>query len=84
MIKYDYWNRCADKVVNKYMQLLRESHVVFSDIYIGYRTYDENEHPDLNKWYVAAKLFKNLHIEIDKFPRRYRGIIYATLRKFKF
>jgi hypothetical protein len=84
MIKYDYWDKCADKVTNKYMQLLRESHVDFSDIYTGYRTYDKNEQPDLNKWYVAVRLFNNLHKEIDKFPKRNRGIIYATLRKFKF
>lgn len=84
MIEDDYWNTCADKVVNKYMQILRESHVVFSDTYIGYRPYDKNEHADLNKWYVASKIFNNLRIEIYKFPRRYRGRIYATLRKFKF
>ena len=84
MIKYDYWNRCADEVTNKYMRLMKESHVVFSDTYIGYQTYNKNEHPDLNKWYVASKLFNNLRIEIYKFPKRYRGRIYATLRKFKF
>jgi hypothetical protein len=83
MIKYDYWNRCADKIIDKYIKLMKESHVVFSDTYIGYRTYDKNEHPDLNKWYVASTLFNNLRMEIYKFPRRYRGRIYSKLRKFK-
>lgn len=85
MIKYDYWNTCADKVINKYVKLMKESHVVFSDTYIGYQTYDENKpHPDLNRWYVASTLFNNLRMEIDKFPRCYRGMIFSKLKKIKF
>jgi predicted metal-dependent peptidase len=84
MIEYDYWNTCADKVINKYIRLMKELHVVFSDTYIGYQTCEENKTYDLNKWYVAVTLFNNLHKEIDKFPKRNRGIIYAALKKFKF
>ena len=84
MIKYDYWNISSQKIVDKYVKLMKETRVVFHDIDIGYRCCYVYKTPELERRCTeATKIFNCLHKEIDKFPKQYRGIIYAALRKFK-
>lgn len=84
MIKYDYWNICTQKIIDKYMQLMKEARVVFSDVDIGCKCCYAYKTLELERRCAeATKLFNSLHKEIDKFPKQYRGIIYAALRKFK-
>lgn len=81
---YDYWDTCTQKVIDKYVRAMREARVIFSDITIGLECYYVYKTPELERRCTEAiKIFNNLHKEIDKFPRRNRGIIYAALRKFK-
>ena len=82
---FNYWNTCADKIINKYMYLMKKSHVLFSDIYIGCKCCYVYKTPELKRRCTeATKIFNSLHKEIDKFPKYYRGMIYLKLRKFKF
>lgn len=84
MTEYDYWHTCTQKIIDKYVGLMKNARIVFSDVDIGckccyvYTTLElERRHSE------ATKMVNNLHKEIDKFPKRCRGIIYAALRKFK-
>ena len=84
MIKYDYWNTCTQKIIDKYIRLMKEARVVFSDVDIGYKCCYVYKTLELERRCTeATKLFNCLYKEIDKFPKQYRGIIYAALRKFK-
>lgn len=84
MIEYDYWNICTHKIINKYVKLMKEARVVFSDADIGCKCCYVYKTLELERRCTeATKIFNNLHKEIDKFPKCYRGIIYSNLRRFK-
>ena len=84
MIEYDYWGACTQKIIDKYIKLMKESRVVFSDVNIGYECCYEYKTLELERRCTeATRIFQNIVEEIDKFPKQYRGIIFAALRKFK-
>jgi hypothetical protein len=84
MIEYDYWNICSYKIIEKYLKLMKESRIVFSDIDIGCKCCYMYKTLELERRCTeATKIFNSLYREIDKFPKRYRGIVWAALRKFK-
>ena len=84
MIKYDYWNACTQKIIDKYLKLMREARVTLSDITIGYKCCYVYKTLEMERRCTeATKIFNNLHKEINKFPKCYRGIIYSNLRRFK-
>lgn len=84
MIDYDYWNIYTHKIIDKYMKFMKEAHIVFSDVDIGCKCCYVYKTLELERRCTeATKMYTNLHKEIDKFPKRNRGIIYAALRKFK-
>lgn len=84
MTVYDYWNICTHKVISKYRSLMKEAHVVLSDVDIGCKCCYVYKTLELERRCAeATKIFNNLHKEIDKFPKGYRGIIYTNLKKFR-
>lgn len=84
MIEYDYWDTCTQKIIGKYIKLMKEAHVVFFDVDIGYKCCYVYKTLELERRCTeTTKIVNSLRKEIDKFPKRYRGIIYAALRKFK-
>ena len=85
MIEYDYWSTCTHKIIDKYLKFMKEARIVFSDVDIGCKCCYVYKTLELERRCTeATKIFNNLHKEIDKFPKRNRGIIYAKLKKFKF
>lgn len=85
MVGYNYWDTCTQKIIDKYVGAMKEARVIFSDIDIGYKCCYVYKTLELERRCTEAiKIFNNLHKEIDKFPKRNRGIIYAALKKFKF
>lgn len=83
-MEHDYWDTCTQKIIGKYVELMKEARIVFSDVDIGCKCCYVYKTLELERRYTkATKMYINLHKEIDKFPKRYRGIIYAALRKFK-
>lgn len=84
MIEYDYWDTCTQKIIDKYVELMKESRVVFSDVDIGCKCCYVFKTLELERRCTeATKIINSLHKEIDKIPKRNRGIVYAALRKFK-
>lgn len=82
--QYDYWDICTEKIIDKYVRIMRETCVTFSDITIGYKCGYVYKTLELKRRYTeASKMYINLHKEIDKFPRYCRGMIFAKLKKFK-
>jgi hypothetical protein len=82
--QYDYWDTCTQKIIDKYVRAMREARVIFSDITIGYHCCYAYKTFELKRRCTeATKIYISLHKEIDKFPKRNRGIIYSALKKFK-
>lgn len=80
----NYWEHKIDYIVNKYKEALKDNKVVYSDIFIGVN--NNYEYPSIEtyrRYKVADNIIISLCAEIDKFPRFYRGIICAKLKKFK-
>lgn len=84
MIECDYWNICAQKIIDKYVRLMNEGRVVLSDVDIGCKCCYVYKTLELERRCTTATcLYLQLHKEIDKFPKYCRGYIYSELRKMK-
>jgi hypothetical protein len=80
----NYWEHKIDYIVNKYMQMMKDNNVIYSDVYIGVNSnYKYSSLDAYRRYKVADNIIISLCAEIDKFPRFYRGIICAKLKKFK-
>lgn len=80
----DYWSNETKRIIEKYRDLYKRERVSFNDYTIGYKCCYVYKTIELERRCTeATKIFNNLHKEIDKFPKCYRGIIYSNLRRFK-